>query len=206
MFEQAVTPASLAILKEIGREPCFTRFYLAGGTALALQIGHRLSVDLDFFTRETFKYRRVIDTLQKMGDFRATHEREHTVVGFLNQVMVSFFQYNYPMLETPLSFHDVSLAGLKDIAAMKIEAISGRGVKRDFVDLYFLGLAGLSLQDAIAGFQKKYESFNANRVHLLKALTYFADAEKNEMPKMFKKVSWQKVKDYFIRETKRLII
>src|SRR3990167_5779575 len=148
MFEQAVTPTTLAILKEIGREPYFRRFYLAGGTALALQVGHRLSVDFDFFTRETFEYRRVIDRLQKMGAFRATHEREHTVVGFLNQVMVSFFQYNYPLLKEPLLFHDVALADIKDVAAMKIEAIAGRGVKRDFIDLYFLGLAGKSLMSA----------------------------------------------------------
>lgn len=205
MFEQAITPATLTLLRTIGRESYFHKFYLAGGTALALQLGHRLSVDLDFFTPENFDYRQVIELLRKMGRFKPTHEKEDTVVGILERVSVSFFHYGYSLLEKPVVYEGAHIIGLKDIAAMKIEAIAGRGIKRDFIDLYFLGQTGLSLQDALRCFKKKYESFDTNIVHILKALTYFRDAEKSEMPKMFKKVSWAKVKDYFIRETKKLI-
>lgn len=206
MFKQAITPATLTLLKAIGGEADFRKFYLAGGTALALQLGHRLSVDLDFFTPETFDYRKVIDKLQKIGRFRPTHEKEYTVVGILKKVSVSFFHYGYTLLEKPFLFEGVRIIGLKDISAMKIEAIAGRGIKRDFIDLYFLGQAGLSLQDALGYFKKKYESFDTNIVHILKSLTYFQDAEKSEMPRMYKRVSWDKVKSYFLAETKRLIV
>lgn len=205
MHEQSITPETLSILKTIGKDSYFKKFYLAGGTALALYLGHRLSVDLDFFTNQEFEYRTVIDKLKKIGSFQPTHEREHTVVGFLNNISVSFFHYNYPLIDPLTQFHDVSIAGKLDIAGMKVEAIAGRGIKRDFIDLYFLEKNGYSLIKCLKAFEKKYEGHNYSRVHLYKSLTYFEDAEKGELPKMYQEVNWQDVKNYFIKEMKKLM-
>ena len=110
---------------------------LAGGTALALQLGHRISVDLDFFTTQVVDHERALSTLRnKISRLEVASESEGTLIGFADGVKFSLFHYEYPFVSPLIPFEGTNLAGIPDIAAMKIIAVCQRGVKRDFVDLY----------------------------------------------------------------------
>ena len=113
-------------------------FYLAGGTSLALQIGHRRSIDFDFFTEGDFNTTQIISHLRNIGKFELFDRSEDTLNGSVNDVQISFFSYKYPLLNDLHKHMKLSIADMLDIALMKLEAISGRGSKKDFIDLYFL--------------------------------------------------------------------
>ena len=112
--------------------------YLAGGTALSLFLGHRVSIDLDFFTPHEFNETQLIKKLTSLPDFVQEGNEQWTVWGKINHTKFSIFYYKYPLLEPTVSFENIQLASLPDIAAMKIHAIEDRGTRRDFVDVYFL--------------------------------------------------------------------
>src|SRR3989344_1572198 len=158
-------------------------FYLAGGTALALQFGHRISVDLDFFILELFDVKKLINDLSKGGNLEIEDESDITFNGSLDGVKISFFKYNYPLLFETKDFKGVKLADERDIGAMKIEAISNRGSKKDFVDI--LGF-----------FHDKYKEFNYNTIHILKSLTYFFNADESSEPEMLIPDNWNDMKKY----------
>lgn len=112
---------------------------LAGGTALALHIGHRISKDLDFFTNSEFKTDSVISDIKKTGyPFSIISEGEGYIITDIKEVKVSIFHYDYPFLNSITAYRRIPIAGVLDTAAMKVIAISQRGTKRDFVDLYFI--------------------------------------------------------------------
>ncbi|MBI5144706.1 MAG: nucleotidyl transferase AbiEii/AbiGii toxin family protein [Candidatus Omnitrophica bacterium] len=129
------TKKALAIL---GKSHLMDNAYLAGGTACALQIGHRISVDLDFFTPEEFDAKELTRSLRKIGKFELDKQSWGTILGVLEKVKFSIFVYRYPVLFPFKSLFDINIIDLRDIAAMKIDAISTRGIRRDFVDLYFI--------------------------------------------------------------------
>jgi len=130
-------------------------FYLAGGTGLALRIGHRQSIDFDFFTMEDFQRDVVIHHLKGIGNYQVVFEEENTLHGYLNDVKISFFKYPYPLLEDPLSDGYMQIASVKDIGCMKLSAIVSRGSKKDFIDLYFI-LKHYQLTDLIQWYEQKY--------------------------------------------------
>jgi hypothetical protein len=139
MFEKAITPEtkkSLAILGEIG---ILKECYLAGGTALCLQFGHRISFDLDFFTKEEFKPKILAQRIKKIfPEFKVDKLEWGTILGYLGKTRFSLFFYDYPLLFKPLNFLGIKIAQSKDIAPMKIAEICERGTKRDFIDLFFI--------------------------------------------------------------------
>jgi len=192
----------LALLAEKGlSQP----FYLAGGTAIALHLGHRISVDLDFYSRDHFDVNMLEMKLQDIPGYRRDRLAEDTLLGALGDLRISFFWYRYNLLEEPLLALDTHILQLPDLAAMKIEAIGQRNVRRDFIDLYFLAKqANIPPEKAIEYHRKKYAGFNINLMHLILSLGYFEDADGNEMPKMLMPVSWEEVKQYFLRESQSL--
>lgn len=204
MFEQTLSNATRKNLGLLGQEPQVKKFYLAGGTAAALQLGHRFSFDLDFFSQQEFSTRMLIEILEKMGKLDVEQRAENTLVGNLNKVKISFFTYKYPLLYKPEKFMGIQIASLPDIAAMKLDAIATRGRKRDFIDLYEICQQKYTLFETFDFLEKKYAGVNYNKIHLLKSLTYFVDAEGDEIPKMIKKISWSKVKEFFINEAKKV--
>lgn len=125
----------LALLKEA---KVLKNFYLAGRTGLALQLQHRTSVDLDFFSSKKFNLHTLIQKLKKTESFSLEREEEDTLIVFINKVKVSFFVYDYPLLYSPKKIEGISVADARDIGCMKISAISSRGSKKDFVDLFFI--------------------------------------------------------------------
>lgn len=178
-------------------------FYLAGGTALALQLGHRRSMDLDFYTPKKFDYKKLrIELERKFKEAIFIQGEEHTLVMKLDKVAVSFFYYPYCLVFPLVESNDFpSLASVKDIAAMKLIAIADRGIKRDFFDIYFL-LKEFFLEEIFKWVRKKYPEFNIYSA--LRGLTYFNDAEKKKPQRktyLFKEVSWLKVKKVLIEAT-----
>jgi hypothetical protein len=194
-----------SLLAQLERTLSGTDFYLAGGTALALHLGHRRSVDLDFFSSESFENERLLALLRQIGEFQIRRNDPGTVTGQLEGIQVSFIQYAYPMLDPPTKpdFGPV-VAGLRDIASMKLSAIMGRGSRRDFLDLYAVYQHGHSLEEIYAWFQEKYRGISYDPYHLARSLVYFLDAEEERMPVMLWPCRWDEVKAFFIRESQRV--
>lgn len=178
---------------------------MAGGTAAALQLGHRLSFDLDFFSPEEFKPLKVIGELERIINFQVEESTESTILGRIKDIKFSLFLYKYKVLFPLKRFLDINILDLRDIAAMKIAAISDRGVKRDFIDLYFMCKARIELEEMLRLYDKKYGRLASNLIHIKKSLVYFMDAEDQEMPRMLKACQWEEVKRFFEEEVKKLI-
>lgn len=198
MHPETINTATRAVLEKIAKTDFIHQFYLAGGTALALELGHRISIDLDFFTYEKFSTAHIRNTLAKLGSLTIASETSsvagQTLNGILDEVQVSFFIYPYQNVYPTIEYAGVRLADERDIAAMKLEAIASRGSKKDFVDLYVL-MEKYSLSQLITFFEKRYSNVEYNKLHLLKSLSYFADAEESGDPVMLKKLDWQTVKE-----------
>jgi hypothetical protein len=204
MHENILNPQQKSNLELLGKIPEIKQFYLAGGTALALQIGHRYSVDLDFFTDRKFSTSKFLKKLLAHPNCAKQSMSKGTLYVTLNNVSSSFIVYLYPLIDESISSSwGIQLASIVDIGAMKINAIGGRGYRRDFIDLYFL--AQIRPLPAIwEDFKKRYADTGLSTFHVKKSLTYFADAEKDPLPKMIKPVDWRKVRVFFEKETKNL--
>lgn len=208
MFEQVLPKKSKESLALLGKSNLLKNGYLAGGTALALQIGHRISVDFDFFTQSRFDVKDLSRKLKKANiDFSLERLAENTILGSVGKTKFSLFFYDYPLIDKTTPYSNVSIVSLKDIAAMKLLAISDRGTKRDFIDLYFLTKKEkvFPLEDVFAFYDEKFEVLRQNKVHLFRSLVYFKDAEATDMPKMLKEVKWKDVKKFFEQEVKYLM-
>ncbi len=180
-------------------------FYLAGGTGCAVHIGHRISEDLDFFSQTEFSQFEIQNTLKAHGRFLVDYSDTRTLTGRFEQTKISFFHYEYPLLEETSDFLNLKISSLKDIGCMKIDAISSRGSRRDFVDLYYiLKFFDVSLEEFFIFFQDKYGRENYNLVHIIKSLVYFKDADEDAYLKMMDQYSWQDVKDFFSQQVKSL--
>lgn len=207
MHPEILTTAQLAVLEGLKSVPAVGEFYLAGGTALALRHGHRRSIDFDFFRRTEFDVQQLALALEReFTDFERLPAGAQTVHVRLSQVATSFFHYPYPQLEEvePTSW-GFGLASDADIAAMKIEAISGRGARKDFVDLRVLSRQGLSVDEVFDLFERKYGTGRSDRYHRLRALAYFDDAEQEPMPDMLIPFDWAEAKGFFTAEAARLL-
>ena len=170
--------------------------YLAGGTACALQIGHRVSLDLDFFTEIEFNTEVVLGQLEKLPGFKLDKTAKWTILGSFPKVKFSNFYYRYPLIKKTTTFSKINLASLEDISAMKIAAICDRGTKRDFIDLFFLEKI-FSIEQIFKFYDKKYGKLSDNSFHIMRSLAYFADAEEQGHPDMLIPISWEKVKEFF---------
>lgn len=177
-------------------------FYMAGGTALALQMGHQTSLDFAFYTPKKFDNKALLREIEKRFKTAVLIETaEQTLIVKINEIEVSFFHYPYPLAFPLLNIEGVNLASKEDIAAMKIIAISDRGTKRDFIDIYFL-LKEFPLEKIFEFIKKKYPNFN---IYVgLRGLLYFADAEKKQKRRLqlIRHVSWPGVKKFLIKEVK----
>jgi Nucleotidyl transferase AbiEii toxin, Type IV TA system len=175
------------------------RCYLAGGTGLALHLGHRRSQDLDFFSFEPVEPEALVQKMQTLAGFALVAKATETLQATIQGIKVSFFGYDYPILFPLETFLDVPVADPRDIACRKLGAIAGRGTRRDFVDLYVVAKQ-YGLSRLLEWFQQKYAQANYSMVHVLKSLTYFEDAEKDPMPDMLEPFSWEEVKRFFSSE------
>lgn len=179
-------------------------FYLAGGTALALQIDHRTSIDFDFYGQKKFSSSQLAKDIKKTfpnADMLFT--AEDTLKSKIGETELSFFYYSYRLLEPPNKYQGISIASLADIAAMKLAAIVQRGTRRDFIDIYFL-LNIYTLEKLIDFAIKKYPGYQP--MLILRSLIYFEDAEEKETRPLEifdPNFSWPKVKDKLFKEVKK---
>jgi len=185
-------------------------WYLAGGTALALFAGHRQSLDLDFFTPEKdFSVEKLLANLQS-PEWIADITEPGTVYGRLCTAKISFISYPFFVYkQEPQWYGSVRILSPHDIAVMKIIAISQRGKKRDFIDLYWYIHNSEPLTTILKRLPKQYPTIAHDYHHILKSLAYFDDAENDPMPELFFTADWKIIKSYFKREipiiTKKLL-
>ena len=205
MFVQVLTPETKHVFEKLQGKPWMKKFYLAGGTALALQYGHRQSIDLDWFCERSFQTQPFINRLSQAGVLELLNVEDGTVDGILDNVKVSFFHFPYKLLRKTVSLHSVRLAHPLDIACMKLNAIAGRNAKKDFLDLYvFLKREEMDFVKLLQFADKKFGDTKLDRYHILRSLTYFVEADEQPMPKMAVPLDWDDVKTFFIRETRRI--
>jgi predicted nucleotidyltransferase component of viral defense system len=199
LYYSTIYPQTLQLLENIQTQPGFESFYLVGGTSLALQIGHRISVDLDLFAYSDARISLLEERINQFGEVQILNKTEKILNLRINDIKVDFVNYRYPFIEQPLVSGKIKLSSIPDISAMKLAAITGRGSKKDFVDLYFL-LKKYSLKELFQFYQKKYP--DGSEFLVFKSLTYFEDAELEPMPQMLSEVKWEEVKATIIEKIK----
>lgn len=208
MHTECLSPQAqklLCSLKDIAHKH---NFVLAGGTALALQIGHRISVDLDFFSEKSFSTDALYRELQKTGlKPIVQQETEGTLTAMVSGVKVSMFHYPYPFLDKKLHWKDIDIAGIIDIASMKVMAITQRGAKRDFVDLYFI-LQDNPFRKIAENMVQRYGADRINPVNIGKAIVYFSDADIDPEPRFCgkEKPDWNSIKKFFVKNVRQMVM
>lgn len=177
-------------------------WYLAGGTALALQSGNRKSVDLDFFTtKDSIESRKIIDYFKKNKDWEIEINKNNTIYAKLFRAKISFIAYPFFIPKQDyIKYGTINILQPCDIEVMKIIAISQRGKKRDFFDLYWCAHNVESLEKTIRKLKEQYPSVAHNYHHILKSLVYFEDAENDPEPEIYFKANWKIVKKFFRKE------
>ncbi len=199
---QTIRPELLELLEKIMNSDLFNGFNLVGGTSLALQIGHRFSIDIDMFGNAEINEFEFIEKLSAFGNVIVLKKSKNIIILSVDGIKVDFVNYKYPLLEGISTIKNIRLVSDKDIGAMKLNAIAGRGSRKDFIDLYFL-LKKYSLKELLEFYKKKY--LDGSEFMVLKSLTYFEDAETEEMPVMFEPINWNEIKQTIIKEEQKLI-
>ncbi len=203
MFTKALLPNTLRAIKLASKIGTVQKGYLAGGTALALHLGHRISVDLDFFTKEEFDEKVLSQNLKKLPEFKEEGTAWRTVWGSIGDTKFSLFYYKYPLIKKTFTFEGIQILQKEDIAAMKVHALENRGTKRDFVDLYFLAKE-FSLEQMLKFYDQKYGVLKEHLYIILRSMDYFAEAEIEDIPNMLIPISWEEVKKFFQNQTMSL--
>lgn len=188
---ETIEPSTLELLKRIQKLEIFRDLRLVGGTSLALQYGHRRSIDIDLFGKLDANEFEISEELKSLGEVRLLQKTKLTFIYLINGIKTDIISFSYDWLEDTLMSDGIRLAGKKDIAAMKLAAVTGRGTRKDFIDIWFL-LKEFSLKQMIHFYSTKYP--DGAEFLVLKSLGYFGDAEKDPMPDMLDDVTWDKIK------------
>jgi len=198
MFDNVLTTESLSLLQDLNGEIKKQGFYLAGGTGLALQLGHRVSEDLDFFTSAGFDPVTVSRHLETRPDYSETMADRGTLYCVAAGVKLSFLHYPVPLQHPALDYLTVSVADWRDILAEKFKTVSQRGSRRDFYDIYAcLTLKRLSVDKAVGFLRERFAGTGINYQHVAKSLAWFVDAESEPDPHLLMQADWSAVKTYF---------
>jgi predicted nucleotidyltransferase component of viral defense system len=200
---ETVEKQTFELLKRLMQDPFLSNFLLAGGTSLALQLGHRKSIDLDMFAYQEF------DALEMEKHFLDNYNfvarrvfEKNTVLGYIDGIKVDFVSHLYPLLNQPFIEDDIRMYSLQDIACMKLVAISDNGTRlKDFVDIAFLSTK-MSLNEMLSAYSKKYN--RSNYFHAVKGLSYFGDIDFNVQIDLAnnKKFDWEKIEKRIIEMIK----
>lgn len=203
--KEAIEPRTLQLLKALQADSMFAQFHLAGGTGLALQLGHRLSVDLDLFSITPFDSSFYLEYLEKNYQFALDFSAISTLKGSIDGVKVDFIAHSYKLLLPVLEKDQISIYSLADIAAMKVNAIAGNGTRsKDFVDMYCL-LELYSVSQILEFYQNKYN--DRNTFHALKSLNYFDEVDLSDWPVLIskKRFTWNTVKKSIEKKCKEFM-
>ena len=197
---EALTPSTIQAFKLVEHLAFIRNFYLAGGTGLALHLGHRFSIDLDFFSTDALAVgpdqRDAIRILLNSPSLTITYDTDGTFEASWREVGISFFRLAlYPLVQKPLLVEGICLATIQEIGAMKLAAIINRGTRKDLVDLYCI-LQFISLEEIFQVAAIKYAHVHSFPVSAVRAMAYFTDAEALPMPRMLDRTPWTKMKQF----------
>lgn len=205
--EEVLDAAGRAAVKRLA-SALSPSFYLAGGTALALRLGHRISLDLGLFSRDDAldqaQQEVLLEKLKASGGLTVREHQDGTCHLSLGRTAVSLLRYRYPLLYPAASWKGLKIASLEDIAAMKLSAVVGRGSKKDFLDLYVLSQS-FGLSRLLSFGERKYRDHADFPLQAARALVYFNDAEPEPMPRLLKKLPWDGIKAYFEKEVPKAV-
>ena len=204
--EDTIDRRTLELIRQLHNDKKLQDFCLAGGTALALYLGHRKSVDIDLFSLKDFGTAALLEHLEQTYNFSVQFSTENTLKGFINGIFVDLITHNYPLVAKNENEKGICLYSIQDIAAMKVNAIAGDGTRiKDFIDIYFL-LKKYSLTGIISFFTKKYGL--RNEFHAVKSLGYFDDLDAEpDWPVMLKEknLTLKKIKSTLEKEIKNYL-
>lgn len=201
MFDNTLVPETLNFIKSLRPGDLPDDSYLSGGTAIALQIGHRISVDLDFFTPNVFSEQEWLQKFENQFDFNLFQKDWQTLNGNVKDVKLSLFYYKYKLVDEKVDFYGIKLASLPDLCANKLDTVISRSAKRDLVDIYFLAQK-FGIPQMFDFYDQKYGNFEDREIMIKKALLYFDDAENDPNPNMLVNFDWNELKKYFKKEVK----
>ena len=201
-----VNKSTLELLKELMTMPELKDFFLVGGTALALRLGHSISIYHALFTMNAFNPESLLTGIKAKFAVTEVEESKNTLnlsIEFPknsgNNVKIDLIRYAYPLIKPVAEIDGIRLLETEDIIPMKLSAVAARGSKKDFYDIYFL-LKHYTLDEMFGFFDRKYD--NMNKFHIIKSLTYFDDAENETDPVTMKKITWEEVKRAILLEVK----
>ena len=195
MFEEILPREAVRVIESISHH--LETFYLAGGTGLAIQLGHRKSYDFDFFTDRQFNTDVIVS---RISPNRIFYTSMGTIHCDISGIRFSFLYYDVPLIYQPLSWHGTKLAIYKDIAAEKIKTISQRGSKKDFIDLYAVLKLKHSVLEVCDFFKRRFKDSGINFYHIVKSLVFFEDANQEPDPIMIMTGDdwkWESIKSFF---------
>jgi hypothetical protein len=201
-----VTETMHNLLSWIGKQGFASHYYLAGGTGLALQLGHRRSVDLDFFSEtdlllEITRQRLIDEFNQRQG--QVVENSDGNLLLLVEGLHVGFFSYGYPLLDPLLELEHIGIASLLDLGLMKLDAIIGRGSRKDFYDLYFISQK-IPLKDLLGAGQRKYPQVRDFPLMAMEGLALFDNADRDLQPELLVDISWESVMQYFLRQVRSM--
>lgn len=205
LFWNTVTEDMRLVLSGFMQTELAAHFYLGGGTALSLQIGHRRSVDLDFFSPELDIPTSRLDLERALAVFQPVlaDAAWGSLVYLVRDVRMGFYGYGFPLAAPLVETEGVRLASIEDIALMKLDALLSRAARKDFYDLYFI-CQQIPLRSLLDLAPRKYPSVRDFEAQTVKRLVYFENAEADVDPVLLQPVSWAKVKAFFVRQTKEI--
>ncbi len=199
LYNSTITTKTLKLLLELQQVKELKDFLLVGETSLALQIGHRILIDLDLFSSSKVGISQIPNQIAHLGKIRIINQSPSVLNLFIDEIKVDFVSNQYGFFNPSFLEDNLRLASIPDIAAMKLSAITGRGSKKDFVDLFFI-LKIFSLTELFTFYKKKYP--DGEEFLVFKSLTYFEDAELEPMPKMVNPIEWDEIKNKIISEVR----
>jgi hypothetical protein len=205
LYKETISPDTLELLIRLQQKEYLKGFYLVGGTALALQIGHRTSIDLDLFSDFSFDTGQILENISADFGFTMFFSAANTLKGSINGVQVDILAHRYPQVSPPLIHDNIAMLSTEDIIAMKLNAISISGQRvKDFIDIYYL-LKLYPVSEMIRFYKIKYASFN--EVNVLKSLVWFEDIDLSDWPVLLQnpELKWAEIRKKIRMETQKYL-
>jgi len=206
VYWEAVSPVLQKLLVFCGKHDFVKRFYLAGGTGLALRLGHRRSIDLDFFSQaDEVHYQTRQEVIRAFTALAAgvVENTDGNLLLLVEGVHVGFFGYGYSLLEPTEEVEGVQVASLVDIGLMKLDALIGRGSRKDFYDVYAVDRK-IPLADLLEKGKEKYPYVRDFALMAVESMLLFENADRDRQPELLVNVPWDEVRQYFLEAGKTL--
>jgi len=194
LYKETVDDTTLELIKKLQKAEYLQDFLLVGGTALALQLGHRKSVDIDLFSNFNFDTQQILEQISHDFQFKVFYTAANTLRGSINNIQVDILAHRYQYVGEKVIIENISQISLQDISAMKLNAISTSSQRvKDFIDIYYL-LKIFKMNEIINFYKQKY--IQENEINILKSLVYFDDVDLSDWPLMVKepKLKWNDIK------------